>query len=191
MRTCLACHRRIPPRLERCQYCGGPAESADLARPPLACPGCHGPMEPAEGGGQVLDRCTACGGTWFDRGELEAVLHQSWPTSPAGVGTAARVGQAAGAATPTGLRACPVCVQPMTPTRHARGLPVVLDRCGHHGVFLDGGELERLVAWQAGSESQRPRTAVADPFAVPRRPSPEAWDEVDPGLWGVLDGILS
>ena len=42
--------------------------------PPLPCPKCHGKLESYSFMEIILDRCPACGGIWFDRGELEQIL---------------------------------------------------------------------------------------------------------------------
>jgi Zn-finger nucleic acid-binding protein len=39
----------------------------------MKCPDCQSPLTVLEVGGVEIDHCQACGGTWFDEGELERV----------------------------------------------------------------------------------------------------------------------
>jgi Zn-finger nucleic acid-binding protein len=77
----------------------------------------------------TVDFCVGCGGLWLDRGELEsqgAWLPKKMPAVP----------------TPT-PRSCPRCVAPMGAFQRD---DVTIDRCkACRGIYLDRGELERLV----------------------------------------------
>ncbi|CAN5115888.1 hypothetical protein BH23CHL1_BH23CHL1_20900 [soil metagenome] len=44
------------------------------APPTIECPKCFSAMRRVERSGVVVDRCTGCGGLFFDRGELERLL---------------------------------------------------------------------------------------------------------------------
>ena len=42
---------------------------------PRSCPACGEPMKHLQRAGEHLDECVACGGGWFDAGELRAYAH--------------------------------------------------------------------------------------------------------------------
>lgn len=44
-------------------------------------------------------------------------------------------------------RACPECRRPMSRRQFAQGAKVVLDHCREHGLWLDAGEWQRVVAY--------------------------------------------
>ena len=39
----------------------------------INCPGCQSPMEKVKHPDMTVDKCTKCGGTFFDKGELNAM----------------------------------------------------------------------------------------------------------------------
>lgn len=74
---CRACMGHLKPD-GVCSKCG--------ALPPVrTCPACNKPMERSIQKGMALDACPACGGTWFDIGELGHLYGmqpiQSYPAS--------------------------------------------------------------------------------------------------------------
>jgi len=84
--------------------------------------------------GETVDFCRSCGGTFYDDGELEAIL-----TLPRTV----RVRRAG--IMPTPGPACPRCQTPMNEVGYPRKAPVRIDVCpGCHGVWLDRAELGDL-----------------------------------------------
>jgi len=116
----------------------------------------------------VLDVCHACGGTWYDRAELEARLERH----VGGRGEAGPTATQGESPTPSGVDtgelkylACPHCKKPMVRKNFGRSSGVIVDVCGYHGFFLDAGEFERLVRFeeQGGSAkgAQRDREQAA------------------------------
>lgn len=110
------------------------------------CPVCREPMVVFELDGVEVDRCTSCGGTWLDTGELELI------TERAGV-AADRLAEALAAAGDlrrTGRR-CPRCLRWMREFALG-GDPVVhLDRCPRgHGLWCDRGEMAAVIREFAG-----------------------------------------
>ena len=106
------------------------------------CPACpEGRLEP----GPIKQRlvCGTCNGTWLAFDELSRTMDDV-------TGWAAN---ATVCAEQAGDRPCPVCVGKLTtfrlrtdPLRLVYGRSeITLDRCEHHGVWLDGGELAGLV----------------------------------------------
>ena len=146
----------MPRHRRACFYCGGsPDRSAEQNDERLTCPRCAQPMEAVsveaasgtESGHVVIDECRACGGVWFDRGELEAVA-QSQPAEA----SAAR--RAAGSRSQLETQRltdvivkylkCPRCQKLMNRQNYGRVSGVLIDVCGYHGAFLDAGEIKAV-----------------------------------------------
>lgn len=128
----------------------------------LRCPTCDASLAHTETAGMTVDTCAACGGAWFDRGELEA--HLSRPEARSDV---------RGAAVPTSrgpaYRRCPRCAAPMTPRNWERYSGVVVDVCARHGVWVDGGELGRLHLWMDSPKRERVDAREAERERAARR----------------------
>lgn len=93
----------------------------------VSCPACLSPMRAHTLKGIAVDRCDACLGTWFDYCELAAAAGCALPPLQQATSSA---------------RTCPPCGMTMD---QARMGPVQVERCRRcKGVFLDGGEFERL-----------------------------------------------
>jgi hypothetical protein len=93
--------------------------------------------------GVELDYCLTCGGSWLDRGEmgllLEGKLDVDYQRYLAGSGS------------PT-ARPCPVCTKPMRESAF-RGTDILVDACTlGHGLWLDRGELRRIIRTGAHRE---------------------------------------
>jgi Zn-finger nucleic acid-binding protein len=81
-----------------------------------------------------LDLCGACGGVWFDRGELALLLGDE----PA---------LAAATAPDEPTRACPLCDRPLDKVNIGPGAGVVVDRCPQGcGLWFDDAEVAALAA---------------------------------------------
>jgi hypothetical protein len=124
------------------------------------CPRCREALIVAEYRHVEIDCCPSCGGVWLDRGELEALVGTAVPAK----------GQPDGALGPPELD-CPVCVAKLVKDHYGR-TDVVVDRCPHgDGTWLDGGELEQiLAAYRAASvakdgHDEHAAGALADFFA--------------------------
>lgn len=137
----------------------------------MICPRCATPLERLDLGqlaGEypdvTVDRCPACHGTWYDKGELDASDESPWtnaeelPLQP--VETAASL-------------ECPRCGTSMAAVTVQRLSDLVLDRCpGCAGFWLDAGELPALQTYvgridsaKAGALSEsgkRPTTVEAE-----------------------------
>ncbi len=112
------------------------------------CPRCHTPLSSEEHGDIVMERCDQCGGRFLDPDDLKAILEMvRLPVT----GTATRMGVDL-----TGVNedaACPHCNVPMEPFNYAGDSGVILDKChGCGGLWLDKGDLERVLAVVAASE---------------------------------------
>jgi len=146
MFRCGGCERRVPGN-RPCLYCGGtPEPVAD--EEVLFCCRCGGPMDKAVTQAIVVDRCPNCGGTWYDKGELEATIEKKAMPDD-GAQSRAQVAAYALDAKDTRVQylKCPRCTRIMTRVNYGRVSGVILDTCGYHGGFVDGGENEKIRAF--------------------------------------------
>lgn len=106
----------------------------------IECPKCVKPLTPRTLETVPVDQCAKCHGIWFDEKELQAVLTRSHDL---------RGGLRTGQTNP-GLNqkpgVCPRDRKAMLRAFSAAAEKVVLDMCPEcHGLWLDGGELDKLI----------------------------------------------
>lgn len=101
----------------------------------MQCPRCSSALSAFDTSeGPTVDFCGACGGTWYDDGELEAVL---------GLSRRVRIRKLAFDAMPG--PECPRCAIGMEEVVYPTDQPVRIDVCTScHGVWLDKSELAQL-----------------------------------------------
>ncbi len=107
----------------------------------MKCPACHAVLITVEYQSIELDCCVACGGTWLDLGELELLAD----------GAAVTLAGDDAPQPPAGIRKCPICSKRMGTFRTQTEPAVAYERCAAHGLWLDQGELEQVVARGGGS----------------------------------------
>jgi len=162
MAKCSNCSAPLPENSTTCSYCGA-ANDIDLkgvhqyttSKPNenRTCPHCDIPLNTINlniDGNFYIERCSECMGMFFDPGELEAVLDKSVDNvyvinfdklNPLNDAT---------------YRAyrdikyihCPICKQMMTRKNFSKFSGVIIDWCRNHGIWLDAGELKRLLEWR-------------------------------------------
>jgi Zn-finger nucleic acid-binding protein len=116
----------------------------------MLCPRDQATLEKHAGDGIEIDECPLCGGTWLDRGELEALeaLHERDHDAgdvllPAADPVDGAWDMAVRAEEP--LLDCPVCGARMDRREYAWASQVVIDECPQGcGKWLDKGELEQV-----------------------------------------------
>jgi Zn-finger nucleic acid-binding protein len=120
----------------------------------MKCPKCGGVLNPQEIGDVVVDQCEVCHGIWLDMGELPAVIafHRQNEGSPllVDVPIAATSNEIAGP--------CPRCGGEgnMTRVTNLEDSSLVMDSCPIcYGIWLDGGELQRLMNQGTGFSLKR------------------------------------
>ena len=111
-----------------------------------------------------IEQCSRCHGLFFDLNELQALLDDAVaPTyeinypllftlqneSPMAVRKAAYV-------------PCPDCGKLMNRARFGHRSGVIADRCRDHGVWLQGGELHKLLEWKKAGGQVLDRQSKAD-----------------------------
>ena len=219
---CANCSGRLEGPMTFCPFCGVRQE-VDLRQihfrdlgtdASLPCPHCTTPLGVIEFDSEPkvrIERCTTCHGTFFNPGELEVLLETQ--TSSLVWLDEVQLGQIAADIVPEEefvYRRCPMCAELMSRVNFGGKSGVIIDRCGTHGVWLDGSELRRLLEWwRAGgkllyqqNEADRvKRIQAARPFSSPVNfgsddsiPRPLFSDPERPiknvALWAALAAIL-
>lgn len=107
-------------------------------------------LDIGEGKPFLVERCGKCNGLFFDLNELESMLeslvknvHQVDPVRLQEVRAVLPA-----ETVPVSYRPCPECGRLMNRVNAGAGSGVVIDRCGRHGVWVDGGKLRRILAWR-------------------------------------------
>ncbi len=158
MQSCKACNRRVQMNRSSCLYCGATVPPPAKDNYYLKCPRCQGTLTEEVLDGLLLDVCHSCGGTWYDKTELEARLEhhlkgESEPT--ANGGHQSRTHAPWPSSGQVEYLLCPQCQKPMVPKNHGRNSGVIVDICGYHGVFLDSGEFDRLLEFEEEGGSKK------------------------------------
>lgn len=104
----------------------------------MHCPHCSQPLITLEFSDLEVDYCVGCAGIWLDCGELEQLV--------ATQGNDAYLGTAVAVPSREKARRCPVCRRKMEKIYLGRADQVLLDRCRAHGIWLDAGELSKILA---------------------------------------------
>lgn len=117
------------------------------------CPRCNIPLLTEEHGDIVMERCELCGGRWMTPDDLKAVLdliRLPPPDAPVRIGIDLTDVQ--------DDALCPHCGVAMEPFNYAGDSGIILDKCPScAGLWLDGGDLERVVTVVAASEQDLDR----------------------------------
>lgn len=160
---CQNCSAPLAGFTSLCGYCGS---HNDLDRNLLvrkdgaarasayACPACGEAMEnlllgPPGKEPLAVDQCGACFGLLFPFYRLEAVLNDlARYEFLVDAKRLDALGRNAPAETRIAYRKCPVCSKLMNRINFGKRSGVITDQCHGHGVWLDAGELKRLVEWK-------------------------------------------
>lgn len=157
---CPNCAAPLPAGKSRCRYCGetvdvdfagfhhDPTQIPDEVR---TCPGCHKPMEtvnvttPEEP--FYIERCPDCFGLFFDPGELDFLVERNVQEVYSIDRLALSFLTEHNVEAQIRYRKCPRCKKMMNRVNYGQSSGVVIDQCRDHGIFLDAGELRRIVTW--------------------------------------------
>jgi Zn-finger nucleic acid-binding protein len=158
---CTNCGAPLPAKSNLCTYCKTlndvdlRALPHDVSKGPESdrdCPRCRGKMRTIDlrsEGKFLIERCEDCLGIFFDPCELEELIDVS----------VSRVHEVdferlhtmleeeAAPETPVNYVPCPVCSALMNRRNYGTRSGVIVDTCKAHGIWLDGGELGRLLKW--------------------------------------------
>lgn len=142
-----------------CPYCGV-RQDIDLrqihfrnlgSNETMACPSCESRLSVIEFDTDPplhIERCFGCHGMFFNPGELQALLDQQ--TNPNVWLDTVQMQQIAaeyGYRHEVVYRKCPMCSERMSHLNFGGRSGVILDRCGTHGLWVEGGELRQLTEW--------------------------------------------
>ncbi len=101
----------------------------------IECSKCGHGMEEVTYGDVTIDRCTRCGGMWFDTGEAEK-LKEKW------MGHALDTGKPSEGKKWDSVEdiACPRCGKDMEKSSDPKQPHIWYEVCDEHGIFMDAGE---------------------------------------------------
>lgn len=165
--VCPGCYARLLSKARFCMECGLAAAPQVLSTvsESRACPRCAGRLRARNVEALYLIECAQCAGLWLDPGVLEAICDESEKKSLVQQFLASR--PAHGAAEPGVLPgpmylACVRCNERMHRRNFGGTSGVVIDTCKDHGLWLDHGELTRILAYvrRGGLEASRERAAA-------------------------------
>ncbi|MBI5439820.1 MAG: zf-TFIIB domain-containing protein [Deltaproteobacteria bacterium] len=160
MAKCTSCSAPLPASDPVCAYCGT-RNSVDLEavheytvtwpESSRLCPRCGVALQTVDlrlEGTFLIERCPACFGLFFDPGELEALLDGSIRNAfTIDYGRLEALSESR-ASEVVRYGKCPVCGTFMNRVGFGSRSGVVVDQCKRHGVWLDAGELRRLLEWR-------------------------------------------
>ena len=140
----------MPAGTQYCPKCGARCdrEAAVDSGPTLACPGCDGAMHVVRVGSTSMHECPGCGANWMESNAFSALC-----SSREDRGTVANlIGGTASTSLPHSAPtvryvSCPSCKKIMNRSNFGHRSGVVIDTCKGHGVWLEAGELGRVLAF--------------------------------------------
>jgi Zn-finger nucleic acid-binding protein len=162
MARCNACAAPLPPDVGVCEYCGSQTDidlkgihEFTVTKPESSrvCPDCDIPLQTLDlqvDGNFFIERCDTCLGLFFDPGELEALMEKSVSNvfSINRKRIDAVIREKRDGDGKFAYRKCPVCRELMYRINFGARSGVIVDQCKTHGVWLDSGELKRLLEWK-------------------------------------------
>jgi Zn-finger nucleic acid-binding protein len=152
--ACPSCFAAVPAGTQYCPKCGARCDrdASGETGQTLACPGCAGAMHVVRVGTTSMHECPGCAANW-----MESIAFSALCSSREERGTVVNlIGGATSSAAPRfaaptapAVRyvACPVCKKIMNRSNFAHRSGVVIDTCKGHGVWLEAGELGRVLAF--------------------------------------------
>lgn len=222
---CHQCSGALAGTMTFCPYCGV-RQDIDLRQihyrdlgsdGTMACPSCESTLSVIEFDIHPplhVERCGTCHGMFFNPGELQALLDEK--TNPLVWLDTVQMQQIAtdfGYNHEVVYRKCPMCAERMSHLNFGGRSGVILDRCGTHGLWVDGGELRQLTEWwRAGGKlvfqqneadktkklfAERPAERTHTPVLIESLGKPRDWSwtrqdtSVIPGWVDVLVDIAT
>jgi Zn-finger nucleic acid-binding protein len=114
---------------------------------PLPCPTCREPMAALRLGPTTAHECSACGGLWLDPESLQRLCDAREQRASIVSVLAARVPTVKTRPEAVRYVPCPRCGKLMNRVNFAHSSGVIVDVCKADGVWLERGELERVVGF--------------------------------------------
>ncbi|MBI5435346.1 MAG: zf-TFIIB domain-containing protein [Planctomycetes bacterium] len=158
---CPGCWSRLPARAKHCLECGLAIEPQALTALPSTskCPRCESKLRSRAVEGFSIIECTHCAGLWLSPGVLERLCERADEEDLAARVLAGPPSVAAVGANVVAYLPCAVCTERMMRRNFAGASGVIYDVCREHGLWLDHGELERVLGFvrQGGLDKARQR----------------------------------
>lgn len=165
--VCPGCYARARVDARFCMECGQRIAPQALAALPAggACPRCEGELRSrALDGGGVIE-CAACGGMWLEPDALDGLARRAARELAVPLPGQARPQRAV--RDEARYLPCPQCGDRMVRRNYPARSGIVLDLCRAHGVWLDHGEIERVVDFARTAGEVAP--LLSDPVLAARR----------------------
>ncbi len=134
----------------------------------MNCPRCKVGMQEGDVGGVTIDVCTTCDGSWYDAGELGQIFSLSEEELNSSGLAPTLIADKVMPESDVKLD-CPRCSQPMDRFHYLHSSPVVVDGCAEHGVWLDDGELVKILDFISTSGTKLDVLEPEEIASVPRR----------------------
>lgn len=135
-------------------------------QPGMPCPQCDTPLSILEFDltpPVSIERCRSCHGMFFNPGELECLLDaQTHSVVWLDGEVINQLVSDFDAPRKVIYRKCPVCQERMSHLNFGQRSGVILDRCGTHGFWLEGGKMLRLAEWWRAGGARLHQNRVAE-----------------------------
>lgn len=127
----------------------------------MNCPQCDDVLVTLELMDIEVDYCTTCGGIWLDKGELEYLINISG-------GIHESINMDLPADTNEKPRQCPLCRKRMKKIQVQENGSLIIDRCERHGLWLDDGELHKILDTAGLKNNEHPLAQLLDEMFAAR-----------------------
>ncbi len=111
------------------------------------CPRCAEEMQALQLGATIVRECATCGGLWVDPSTLQKLCDDREAHAGVESTLAARTPTNTAPTDTVRYIPCPHCAKLMNRVNFAHSSGVIMDVCKSHGVWLDRGELQRVVGF--------------------------------------------
>ncbi len=113
------------------------------------CIRCNAPLTSISLENETVQACPKGHGVWLEREKLVRLVEdQSDDATPEAEQAAwSKSGDAPRAMESERYYNCPACGSTLSKENWKYGSGVVVDQCDEHGIWVDGGEIERIEAW--------------------------------------------
>lgn len=139
-KKCSHCKKSINIKYTTCPVCGGHVREK-IKTIPSVCPRCSSPLKIHSGKDDKFEICSGCGGMWLDKVKFHLATRESEVYRKSNFESEYQRGPLKD---PGGYIPCVRCGKLMNRKNFRRISGIMIDRCGKHGVWLDGGELEKI-----------------------------------------------
>ncbi len=143
-----------------CARCGAEAVRDLLDNEtPLHCPRCRETLQGMQLGTIRVSECAECGGLWVDPAVLQTLCNDREHHTAVIATLSSRAAPRSTIADIVRYVPCPTCAKLMNRTNFSHISGVIIDVCRNHGIWLDRGEMEHIIAFveSGGLAKQRER----------------------------------